>query len=101
MLSRFLCSCCPANGFTNYPEALAKIPYIKYMMNTIFITALSVLGSMFATPMVAYSLARIKWAGSKVISSLIMATMMIPYTVTMIPLYRIWSKLVLPTPICR
>lgn len=63
------------------------------MMNTIFITALSVLGSMFATPMVAYSLARIKWAGSKVISSLIMATMMIPYTVTMIPLYRIWSKL--------
>ena len=79
--------------FTNYPEALAKIPYIKYMMNTIFITALSVLGSMFATPMVAYSLARIKWAGSKVISSLIMATMMIPYTVTMIPLYRIWSKL--------
>ena len=41
--------------FTNYSEALAKIPYIKYMMNTIFITALSVLGSMFATPMVAYS----------------------------------------------
>lgn len=79
--------------FSNYPEALAKIPYIKYMANTIFITVLSVLGSMFATPMVAYSLARIKWAGSKVISSLIMATMMIPYTVTMIPLYRIWSKL--------
>ena len=51
--------------FSNYPEALAKIPYIKYMANTIFITVLSVLGSMFATPMVAYSLARIKKSEAK------------------------------------
>ena len=43
--------CCPQMDFT-LPEALAKIPYIKYMMNTIFITALSVLGSMSIPPSV-------------------------------------------------
>ncbi len=79
--------------WNNFPEAVAKIPYFRHMANTIFITLFSVLGQLFATPLVAYSLAKIKWRGAPVISSLIMGTMMIPYTVTMIPLYRIWSEL--------
>ena len=48
---------------------------------------------MISTPLVAYSLAKIKWKGAPIISSLIMGTMMIPYTVTMIPLYKIWNSL--------
>ena len=79
--------------WNNFPEAMAKIPYVRYMMNTIFITLLSVIGQMVATPLVAYSLAKIKWKGTPIISALIMGTMMIPYTVTMIPLYKIWSRL--------
>ena len=79
--------------WNNFTEAMAKIPYVRYMMNTIFITLLSVIGQMVATPLVAYSLAKIKWKGAPIISALIMGTMMIPYTVTMIPLYKIWSRL--------
>jgi ABC-type sugar transport system, permease component len=79
--------------WSNFPEAIAKIPYMRYMLNTIFITALSIIGQLISTPLVAYSLARIKWKGSGLISSLIMGTMMIPYTVTMIPIYKIWSSL--------
>ena len=79
--------------WNNFPEAMAKIPYVRYMMNTIFITLLSVIGQMVATPLVAYSLAKIKWKGAPIISALIMGTMMIPYTVTMIPLYKILSRL--------
>ncbi|MFV0502381.1 MAG: carbohydrate ABC transporter permease [Lachnospirales bacterium] len=77
----------------NYPEALEQIPYIRYMLNTIYITAFSIMGQLFATPSVAYSLGKIKWKGSKYISALIMSTMMIPYTVTMIPLYKLWTTL--------
>lgn len=79
--------------FTNFPEALKQIPYLRYMANTIFITGLSVLGQMISTPLVAYSLAKIKWKGAPIISSLIIGTMMVPYTVTMIPLYKIWNSL--------
>lgn len=79
--------------FTNYPNALNTIPYIRYMGNTIFITLLSVLGQIIVTPMVAYSLAKINWKGSKVISGLLMATMMIPITVTLIPLYKTYAAL--------
>lgn len=79
--------------FENYPAALSSIPYFQYMGNAVFITACSVLGQLLVTPMIAYSLSKIRWSGSKVISGLIMATMMIPISVTMVPLYRIYSKL--------
>ena len=77
----------------NYSAAVNKIPYFQYMGNTALITVLSLAGELLVVPMVAYSLARIKWKGAKLISGLLMATMMIPYTVTMIPLYRTWHAL--------
>ena len=79
--------------WSNFPEAMEKIPYARYMLNSIFITAMSIIGQLISTPLVAYSLAKIKWKGAPVIASLIMGSMMIPYTVTMIPLYKIWSAL--------
>lgn len=75
---------------SNYPAAFNRIPYFKYMGNTAFLTLLSLLGELLVVPMVAYSLARIKWKGAPICSGLLMATMMVPYTVTMIPLYRTW-----------
>lgn len=79
--------------WSNFPEAFQQIPYARYMANTIFITVFCVIGQLISTPLVAYSLANIKWKGAPIISALVMATMMIPYTVTMIPLYKIWSAL--------
>lgn len=77
----------------NFPAALNRIPFWSYMGNTAVITLFCLIGQLIVTPMVAYSLAKIKWKGSAIISALLMATMMIPYTVTMIPLYRIWHQL--------
>ncbi len=79
--------------FTNYPAAFEQIPYMRYMRNTAVITICCVAGQLLITPLVGYSLAKIKWGGVRIISALLMATMMIPYTVTMVPIYRIWSKL--------
>lgn len=77
----------------NFPAAFAAIPYFRYMGNTIFITVLSVFGQLMITPIVAYSLSKIKWKGADIISGLVMATMMIPITVTMVPLYKIYAML--------
>lgn len=77
----------------NFPSAMKVIPYWRYMGNTLFITLLSIIGNVTTTPLVAYSLSKIKWKGVSIISGLLMATMMIPYSVTMIPLYRIYAHL--------
>ena len=63
------------------------------MANTIFITILCVIGQLFSTPLVSYSISKINWKGAKLINSLVFSTMMIPVTVTMVPLYRVYAKL--------
>lgn len=79
--------------FSNYGAAVERISYWQYMGNTAYITFFSLLGELLVVPLIAYSLSRIKWKGAGIISGLLMATMMIPYTVTMIPLYRTWHAL--------
>ena len=77
----------------NYVMAINKIPYFSYMAYTTYITLMSLLGEMLVVPMVAYSLSKIKWKGAGILSGLLMGTMMLPFTVTMIPLYRTWHAL--------
>lgn len=79
--------------FDNYSKALKTIPYLAYTKNTLIITLLCVLGELISCPLIAYSISKIKWAGGKIIFAVIMATMLIPSQVTMIPVYLIWNKL--------
>lgn len=79
--------------FENYLLAFSRIPYLRYTLNTLFITFFSVIGNVISASMVAYSLSKIRWKGAGVIFGLVLATMMIPYQVTMIPTYMIWMKL--------
>lgn len=82
-----------APTLANYPAALAKIPFFSFMGNTATITLWCLAGQLLVTPMVAYSLAKIRWRGADLVFSLVLGTMMIPYTVTMIPLYKTWRAL--------
>lgn len=79
--------------FENYLLALTQIPFLQYTWNTIVITVLCVLGTVVSSSMVAYSMSKVKWKGKKYLFPIIVGTMMIPYQVTLIPLYMIWNKL--------
>lgn len=80
-------------SLSNYREVARIIPYLSYMRNTLQIAGLSMLGQMLVSPMVAYSIAKIRWCGAKIITTLLFATMMLPYFTIMVPLYKIWSSL--------
>lgn len=77
----------------NYRLAVERIPYLRYTVNTLVISISSVAGIVIVSSMVAYSLSKIRWKGAGFIFGLVLATMMIPYQVTMIPTYMIWLKL--------
>lgn len=79
--------------FSNYAAAVTKMPFLRYTVNTLVITVLSVVGMVISSSMVAYSVSKINWKGSKIIFPIIIGTMMIPYQVTMIPLYMIFTKM--------
>jgi multiple sugar transport system permease protein len=77
----------------NYISATTDIPFFQYARNSAFVTIMSIIGQLFGATLVAYSISMIEWKGRKLVFGLIMATMMIPIQVTMVPVYIIFNKL--------
>ena len=77
----------------NYPHALAYIPFLRYTLNTFTLCALNVLGTVLSCSLVAYSLAKIRWQGRDPVFYSLLATMILPGQVTMIPTFAIFKWL--------
>ncbi|MDR3146209.1 MAG: carbohydrate ABC transporter permease [Treponema sp.] len=78
--------------FENYYDATQYIPFFRYMLNTLIIAAFAVIGAIFSNSVVSYGLSRIQWRGRELVFYLIIATMFIPFPVTMIALFDIFAK---------
>jgi len=74
-------------------EQLGYIPFLVYARNTIVITLLTVCGSVFANSLVAYAFARLKWWGRDQFFAVTLATMMVPFPVTMVPTFSLFRWL--------
>jgi multiple sugar transport system permease protein len=77
--------------WSNYPDAIGTIPFMRYAFNTIFITVMCVVGTLIATSLVGYSFARLKWRGRSFFFAVMLATMMLPNQVTLIPLFVMYK----------
>lgn len=64
-----------------------------YLRNTLIIAALSVIGMVLSSAIVAFALARLQWRGRGTVFAIILATMMIPFPVLMVPLYLVFREL--------
>jgi multiple sugar transport system permease protein len=64
-----------------------------FLLNTLEVTALSMAGTLFSSTLVAYSFARLRWPGRDVLFLVLLATMMLPGAVTMIPQYIVFKEL--------
>ena len=69
------------------------IPFDRFYLNTITIVILSEIGTLTSCTLVAYSFARLKWWGRDVWFIVLLATMMLPFQVVMIPIYIIFRNL--------
>jgi multiple sugar transport system permease protein len=76
----------------NFASAIKAIPFWLYLGNTLLIAAISVIGVLISAPLVAYSLSKIRWRGRNSLLVVVLATMMLPPQVTMIPIYLLWNK---------
>jgi multiple sugar transport system permease protein len=77
----------------NYWYAVTYIQFPLYLSNTLIISALTVIGRVFSCTVVAYSLANIQWAGRNILFAIVLAALMLPGQVTIIPLFIIFSRL--------
>ncbi len=77
----------------NYTEAIAKLPFLRFITNTLMISTAATLGQVLSASMVGYAFARLRWRGRNFWFVCLLATMMLPGQVLLIPNYLIFKNL--------
>lgn len=77
----------------NFRDALDAAPFWTFAKNTMIICAWSVLGEVLSTSMAAYAFARLRFPGRNVLFLVLLATMMLPSIVKLVPTFYIFLKL--------
>ncbi len=81
--------------WSNYSDALKFLPAdtdhgLVFLENTLIVTSLSIIGTLLSSSMVAYGFSRLKWPGRDITFTVVLATMMLPAAVTMMPVFLIF-----------
>ena len=77
----------------NYTDVLQQAPFARWFLNTLIVTVVVVAGNLLFCSLAGYAFARIKFFGRDVVFILVLATLMIPFQVIMIPTFIIVRKL--------
>ncbi|MBP1994515.1 carbohydrate ABC transporter permease [Paenibacillus eucommiae] len=78
--------------WSNYAEVWLKVDFGRYTLNSFFIVILDVIGILLSCSMVAFGMAMFQFKLKKVLYLGMLATLMLPFQVTMIPGYFIWKS---------
>lgn len=77
----------------NYFASVEIFPFVRYLFNTLVIGVTSMVGAAVSSSFVAYGLARIEWRWRTPLFVIILSTMMIPFYVTMVPLFTLFRAM--------
>jgi multiple sugar transport system permease protein len=77
----------------NFINAANFVPFFTWLGNTLQVTLLCVALNTFASALVAHGFSRIRWRGRDGVFVLVLATLMLPAQVTMIPQFLIFNSL--------
>ena len=70
-----------------------NLPFLDYYRNTATITILNIVGYLGSCSLTAFAFARMRFRGRTFLFYIVLATMMLPSQVTIIPQYRFWAEL--------
>ncbi|MBC8401422.1 MAG: carbohydrate ABC transporter permease [Candidatus Marinimicrobia bacterium] len=76
----------------NYVKVFQAMPFLVYLKNSVFVTSLAIFGTVLSASVVAYAFAVLRWPGRNALFIVVIATMMLPAQVTMIPLFVLFKE---------
>lgn len=77
----------------NFPAIFEAAPFADYLINTVILTFLGIVGSVVGSSIAAYGFARFKFPGRGVVFVIMLATMMVPIWVTIVPTYILFARI--------
>jgi multiple sugar transport system permease protein len=82
-----------APQWSNYADVWNEINYPRLLFNTVALAIIGTLGTIVSCTLVAYGFARFRFPGRSLMFTLLIATIFLPYVVTIIPTYTLFLKL--------
>ena len=80
-------------SFDNYSDAFQRAPIGVFVLNSVLVTGVTVLLTLFVCSLAAFSFVFLDWKGRDVIFTILLATLIIPYETIFIPLLLMASQL--------
>ncbi len=78
----------------NYHDAIDAMGYFwRYVGNSLFLCLMTVVGTVMSSSLVAYGFSRVEWKGRDKVFLVLLATMMVPFPVLMVPTYNLFKHL--------
>ena len=77
----------------NYRKVFREMPFSRYIMTSLALSILNIVLMVFSCTLTGYAFARLRWPGRGLCLGIMLATMMIPPQVTMIPSFLIFKNL--------
>ena len=77
----------------NYTEALERFPFLVYLRNSVVVTIAATALTLLINSMAAYALSKYRFRGRELILIFILAMLMIPLQVIMIPIFLVLARL--------
>jgi ABC-type glycerol-3-phosphate transport system permease component len=84
----------PANPqWQNYLRAFEVLPLARFIGNTLLVVALATLGTVLSSALVGYAFARLRWPGRQFWFGILLATMLLPDVITIVPRFILFRNL--------
>jgi len=74
-------------SWTNYRDVFERVPFLRYLFNSAFITSTIVICGLVVNSLAGYAFARLKWRGRDKVLMLVIALMIIPLEAIAVPLF--------------
>jgi ABC-type glycerol-3-phosphate transport system permease component len=79
--------------WSNFKVIFDLYPIGHYTMNTLFITVMNIIGKLISCTLVGYGFAKFRAPGKNILFVVLLSTMMIPWAVTMVPLFILYKMI--------
>jgi multiple sugar transport system permease protein len=77
----------------NYFEVFGRFPFGRFTVNSLTIAILATIGTLLSASLAAYAFARMEFRGRRALYWIVIATMMVPFQVTMVPIFYVIKTL--------
>ncbi|MFC3492149.1 carbohydrate ABC transporter permease [Glycomyces rhizosphaerae] len=80
-------------SFANYAAVFDRVPFWRFLGNTLFVTFMVTAFGLIVNSMCGYALARMRWKGRGLVFALIIATLILPFDTTIVPMVYLVANL--------